>query len=169
MLEGNYFDKQYISPAICKRIINEYTPKVKLVTSDIRASKNYHERNKNTWLYSFIDEFIKTNIGVEYGLIQRVTVLRYDTGDYFLTHTDGSGNAFHNPNLQYHFYGGVELGERTDFDGGEFYIKNENVDFKKGRLFTHGFTDSHGVNTITSGTRWSIHFLIESNKPQPLI
>ena len=75
-----------------------------------------------------------------------------------------SSNTQLNPSLPNHFYGGVELSERAEFTGGEFFINDKIVDFKKGRMFTHGFSDSHGVNMVTSGTRWSIHFLINNNK-----
>lgn len=158
------FDTEYLSDEICEKIINEYSSKVTLIKSNIRSQKNYHERDKKSWLYTYIDKFIKINIGNNFQLIERVTVLRYDKGDYFIEHVDGPHNKGMNSTLPPHFYGGVELNNKSEFEGGEFFIKGNNVSFKKGRMFTHGFSDSHGVTKINRGVRWSIHFLIKNNK-----
>jgi hypothetical protein len=66
--------------------------------------------------------------------------------------------------MPFHFYGGVELSDKSSFSGGEFLLKGKILDFKKGRLFTHGFSDLHGVNKVKNGIRWSIHFPILENK-----
>ena len=155
------FDSFLLSDELCEKIISEYKNKVTLVEMvNGRRQKNYHEYDTNSWIHSIIDNLIKQNIGQEYELLERVTILRYDEGDYFIEHVDGPGNVRMGKNLPYHFYGGIELSEKSEFDGGEFYIEGKDVDYKKGRIFTHGFSDKHGVRKVTKGTRWSIHFLI---------
>ena len=146
------------------RIKLEYFNKLEVMESEIRKQKNYHIYDSNSWVHDCVNELISKNLGSEYHLIARVTVLKYESGDFFLKHKDGPSNTKLNPSLPNHFYGGVELSERSTFSGGEFFINDKIVDFKKGRMFTHGFSDSHGVNMVTSGTRWSIHFLINNNK-----
>ena len=44
-----------------------------------------------------------------------------------------------------------------DFEGGEFYINNEEVKFNKGdiMIFPSNFMYSHGVKPITKGERYS--------------
>lgn len=144
------------------RIKLEYFNKLEVMESEIRKQKNYHIYDSNSWVHDCINELISKNLGSEYHLIARVTVLKYESGDFFLKHKDGPSNTKLNPSLPNHFYGGVELSERHEFSGGEFFTNDKIVDFKKGRMFTHGFSDSHGVNMVTSGTRWSIHFLINN-------
>jgi hypothetical protein len=158
------WDDFLLSDEISNKIKLEYFNKLKPVESSIRKQKNYHILDCNSWIHNCVNELISKNIGDEYCLLKRVTVLKYEVGDFFLKHIDGPSNTQLNPNLPNHFYGGVELSERDEFTGGEFFINDKNVDFKKGRMFTHGFSDLHGVNLVTSGTRWSIHFLIKNTK-----
>ncbi len=163
------YNKFILSNLECKKIKDLYVSKLIFQESSIRKQKNYHETDTNSWLYNFIDNFIKKNIGDKYSLLQRVTILKYEQGDFFLKHTDGIWNSTLSKELPFHFYGGIELSERKEFDGGEFFIKDKKVDYLKGRLFTHGFEDSHGVEKIKKGIRWSLHFLITDFKPKPLI
>jgi len=153
----------------CNKIKKLYNYKLILRETRIRKQRNYHETDECSWLYKLIDNFIKVNLGKYHSLLQRVTILRYDKGDYFKKHSDGNHNQSTSENLPYHFYGGVELNEKDEFDGGEFFVSDEIVDYKKGRLFTHGFEESHGVKEVTRGTRWSIHFLISDGKKTTLI
>lgn len=157
------FDKFLISDKLCDNIKLEYENKIKLI--DIykgRRQKYYHEYSEDSWIHELVNKLIHKNLGSEYKILERVTILKYDVGDYFIEHVDGPNNLKINKELPYHFYGGVELCNKSEFDGGDFYINGKNVDFKKGRLFTHGFNDKHGVKEIIRGTRWSIHFLIQS-------
>ena len=89
-------------------------------------------------MHKKVKKLIQENLGEKCSLLNRVTVLKYEPGDFFSKHTDGSYNTRLSKTLPYHFYGGVELCERQEFKGGEFFIKDKNVKFKKGRLFTHG-------------------------------
>jgi len=155
------FDKFLLSDKICKKIISEYKDKVSLIEMvNVRRQKNYHEYDGTSWVHEVVSDLICKNLGSQYKLLERVTILRYDISDYFIEHVDGPSNTKMRNDLSYHFYGGVELSEKSDFDGGEFFIKKKKVDYKKGRIFTHGFSDPHSVSKITRGTRWSIHFLI---------
>ena len=163
------FNKLLLSEKECSKIKSYYDSKLSLEENEIRKQSNYHETDNNSWLFSLIDNFIKKNIGNQYDLIQRVTILKYVKGDFFLKHTDGIWNSTLDSKLPFHFYGGVELNNKTEFEGGEFFIKDNNVEYFKGRLFTHGFEDSHGVNEVKKGTRWSLHFLITDNKPKSFI
>ena len=158
------FDNFLLSDYLCERIKQEYSNKLELTYSDIRKNKKYHEFDKTSWIHKEVDTLIKKAIGSTYSLLSRVTVLKYEKGDYFLKHEDGPSNSRLNSELPHHFYGGVELSERGEFEGGDFYINDNIVDYKKGRIFTHGFSDSHGVKEVISGCRWSIHFLIENNE-----
>jgi len=62
--------------------------------------------------------------------------------------------------LKPHFFGGAELCDNNEFNGGDFYIDGKIVEYKKGRMFTHSFNDLHEIKEVTDGTRWSVHFLI---------
>lgn len=158
----------------CTNIINSYKDKLEhrefyLQGKLVRKQKLFSEKDHTSEIFNSINKIIKVNLGEEYLLLRRVTILRYDEGDFFAEHSDGPGNRANNKELPYHFYGGIELSNREDFDGGEFFIKGQNVNFKKGRLFTHGYDDLHGVREVTRGTRWSIHFLIIKNYIDKLI
>ena len=163
------FNNEYISEDICDKIKHEYGSKLVLQERDIRRQHVFHEKNEDSWIFKYIDKFIKTNIGKSYSLLKRVTVLKYSIGDFFDKHTDGIWNTELTDNLPMHFYGGVELSDRHEFKGGEFFIKSKNVEFEKGRLFTHGYSDSHGVSKVTEGVRWSLPFLIEQNTGSKII
>ena len=163
------FDKLLLSNEECNNIKLLYENKLILVEGNIRRQKNYHELEDTSWLHKKVKKLIQENLGEKYSLLNRVTVLKYEPGDFFSKHTDGSYNTRLSKTLPYHFYGGVELCERQEFKGGEFFIKDKNVKFKKGRLFTHGFDDSHGVKKVEEGIRWSLHFLIEEKKEKKFI
>lgn len=164
------FNSTRISDEDCIKIINSYESKLSLQENDIRRQSNFHETNKDSWLFKLINQFIKNTIGNKYFLIERVTILKYTSGDFFLTHRDGDWNSsLSNYKLPYHFYGGLELNEKAEYEGGEFYINSSTVEHRKGRLFTHGFSDLHGVKKVKSGIRWSLHFLIGGPNIQSLI
>ena len=167
-------NKFLLSDNICEKIKSEYKDKVTLVKSDIRQQKNYHELNENSWLFDEIKKLVSSNLGDEYSLYNRVTILKYVKGDYFLEHSDGPSNAtlrnqYGNKKLKAHFFGGVELCDSSEFKGGDFYIDGKLVEYKKGRMFTHGFNDLHEVKEVTDGERWSIHFLIHTENLSSLI
>lgn len=155
------FDNFLLSNDSCEKIINLYQDKVKDVKSQIRKQKNYHEIDSNSWLFKTIKKLVNDNLGDDYELIDRVTVLKYEKGDFFLEHNDGPGNYALKNTLPNHIYGGIELCEKSEYEGGEFFIERKKVEYKKGRIFTHGFSDFHSVTEVTSGIRWSIHFVIE--------
>ena len=163
------FDKVLLSNEECNIIKSLYEDKLVLREREIRRQKNYHEIENNSWLHKKVSNLIQKNLGNNYSLLERVTILKYEPGDFFSKHIDGSYNTSLSKTLPYHFYGGIELCEREEFKGGEFFIKDKKVDYLKGRLFTHGFEDSHGVEEVKKGIRWSLHFLITNYKPKALI
>ena len=163
------FDKVLLSNEECDKIKSLYEDKLVLREREIRRQKNYHETENNSWLHKKVGNLIQKNLGSKYSLLERVTILKYEPGDFFSKHIDGSYNTSLSKTLPYHFYGGIELCERKEFKGGEFFIKDKNVEFKKGRLFTHGFDDSHGVKKVEEGIRWSLHFLIKEKIEKKLI
>ena len=60
--------------------------------------------------------------------------------------------------------GGIELSDKSDFEGGQFVVKNIPILFEKGKLLTHKVTDSHEITKLKKGTRWSLHFGINKLK-----
>ena len=159
------FDKTLLDNEICEKIKNIYEEKlVKSYVHNLRKQMVFHERELSSWLFQHIKKFIKDNLGNDYHLIERVTVLKYNKGDFFKVHLDGPHNTTLNPSLPHHFYGGVEISNENDFTGGEFIIDDNPVPFVKGRLFTHGFETLHGVNEVVNGIRWSLHFPIHHSK-----
>jgi len=157
----SFFDTIIIPDSICDRIKETYIDKLKVINiPNLRHQMVYNERNESSWIYQYVNQFVIDNMGSDYSLIERVAILKYEKGDYFKIHTDGKWNTQLNKELPYHFYGGVEISDKNEFEGGEFIINNNKVDFKKGRLFTHGFETEHGVSEVIIGTRWSIHFPI---------
>lgn len=158
-------NKFLLSDDVCERIKSEYEDKLTLIKSNVRQQKNHHEKNENSWIFKEIKKLVSVNLGDEYSLYNRVTILKYVKGDYFLEHSDGPSNAalrseYGSEKLKPHFFGGVELCDSNEFEGGDFYIDGKLVEYKKGRMFTHGFNDLHEVKKVTNGERWSIHFLI---------
>lgn len=102
------FDKLLLSDEICTKIQLEYEDKLQLI--DIpkgRRQKNYHEYDTSSWIHDVVQNLIKVNIGNDYKLLERVTILKYEVGDYFVEHVDGPNNVKPNYILPYHFYGGV--------------------------------------------------------------
>jgi len=149
-----------IPKEICKFIINEYFDKVMSIRTVNRCQSVYHETNKSSWLFKYIDNLIKQNLGNNYHLLQRVTVLKYKKGDFFLRHSDGPWNSKITKNLPNHFYGGVELSDNGDYTGGEFEIEGSPVEFTQGRICTQSYDALHEVKLVKGGIRWSLHFLI---------
>ncbi len=160
------FDKVLLSDEDCDSIKELYKDKLVRIEDrnafPARAHHKYNETDPDSWLHKTVQSLITSNLGDDYYLIQRVTVLRYRINDIFGDHYDGSWNVQSNKLLtENHFYGGVELSNREDFKGGEFYIQGEDVELVKGRLYTHHFDDRHGVKMVQDGVRWSIHFIID--------
>lgn len=166
---NRYLLKSTLSEDICKKIISLYDDKLIPMRKTYRSQKIYHETNTQSWLCKIIDKLIKENLNDNYQLLQRVTILKYEPGDYFAKHTDGEWNTLLTPNLPNHFYGGIELSKEDSFIGGEFEIE-ENVNiFKQGRIFTHEFDDLHEVKKVIKGVRWALHFLIRHNHTPRII
>lgn len=161
------FDKFLLSDENCNSIKELYKKKLVRIEDrnafPARAHDKYNETDSDSWLHRTVQSLISSNLGKDYFLIQRVTVLRYRINDIFGNHLDGRWNKESNNLLtDSHFYGGVELSDKKDFKGGEFYIEDEDVEFIKGRLYTHHHYDHHGVKMVQDGVRWSLHFIIDN-------
>lgn len=156
-------DKVLLSDSDCNLVKELYQNKLTRIENKTRAHYKYNEFDSDTWLHRKIQSLVNDNLGNDYALVERVTVLKYKVGDYFGEHSDGPWNLKFSPGLtNSHFYAGIELSDKEDFTGGEFYIEGKDVEFLKGRMFTHGFDDTHGVKPVTDGTRWSVHFIIDN-------
>lgn len=166
--------KRYLSSLIipqetCEHIISVYFNKVEEVNLSYRRQKVYHEVDHGSWLFNYVDNLIKENFGKEYKLLQRVTILKYEKGDFFHKHTDGDWNSKLTKNLPEHFYAGVELSKEDSFIGGKFEIDGIPLEFKQGRIFTHSYNEPHEVTIIEDGVRWSIHFLVQLKSQSSII
>ena len=111
------------------------------------------------WLWNDVNRLIQTNINSDHFLTLWISVLKYDKGNYFLSHEDSP-----NQNDNRFMSGGVELSKKDDFKGGEFVILNETVQFDRGSLISHNVTTPHEIKEVTNGTRWSLHFGINRRK-----
>ena len=118
------FGKVLLSDEDCDSIKELYKDKLVRIEDrnafPARAHHKYNETDPDSWLHKTVQSLITSNLGDDYYLIQRVTVLRYRINDIFGDHYDGSWNVQSNKLLtENHFYGGVELSNREDFKGGE--------------------------------------------------
>jgi len=156
-----YLNKKVVPPDICENIISIYSDKLSNIDLSYRRNKVYHETNSSSWIFNYIDNLIKENFGDEYKLLQRVTILKYESGDFFHKHTDGDWNSNLTKNLPHHFYCGIELSKENDFNGGKFEVDGVQLEFKQGRIFTHSYNEPHEVTMVKDGVRWSIHFLVQ--------
>jgi hypothetical protein len=156
-----FFDKKIFDPELAERVKAEFIDNMAYITDlEIKRYKKVSLKDESHWLWNAVDDMLKVNIGPEYSLLQRVTILRYDPGDFFDSHQDGPWNSRVSFNLPKHFYGGIEICEKSEFEGGEFFIDDKNIPFQKGRLFTHSWDSWHGIRKLTKGRRWSLDFLI---------
>lgn len=163
-----YYNVLDIADITASEIISYYEDKVVESKDKVRRCKEYNETNKDSFLYQYCEKFIQINIDQDHFILDRIKVLRYDEGDYFKSHTDGYHNS-KNKSLDYHFYGGVELSDEKDFEGGKFIHKGKERSFKKGVLVLHKHDEEHEVTPVTKGTRWSIHFPITNKRGKTLL
>jgi len=132
-------------------------------------SKNYmiqnEELKKNTWFYinaipqfNFVKDIINNdlkNINENYKCSDWITLLIYETGDFFGLHNDD----YVSQKNQTLFSGGYLLNK--DYEGGEFIISNKKLEVGIGELFYFSRKEEHEVKKIKSGKRYSLHFAIE--------
>jgi len=115
--------------------------------------------DKYKWLWKDVDTLIKRNLGNNYYLSLWLIVLKYSKGDYFEKHQDrptqDDGRCLS---------GGVQLSDKNDFEGADYVVKDEVMEFVRGKLFTHKLTDEHEITKTKKGTRWSLHFGINKLK-----
>ncbi len=157
-MENFKFTEEY-----CDNLINLFTSDeiVKPLDNFERKHKLFivKENNVYTWLWDDVNKLIKSNLGDNHFLTLWISILRYDKGDYFLKHED---SPYQNDDR--FMSGGVELSKENDFEGGEFVINNEAVEFERGKLITHGIKTPDEIKEVTKGTRWSLHFGINRKK-----
>jgi hypothetical protein len=151
-----------LSNEYCDDIINHLNDLVEDFQTFDRKYKRFiiHQNNEEyKYLWNDIDLLIKNNFGNNHYLSIWIIVLRYDVGDYFLPHMDR-----YNQDDDRYLSGGVELSNKSDFEGGEFIVNNLITPFERGKLITHKVTELHEIKPIISGTRWSLHFGINKSK-----
>lgn len=112
-------------------------------------------------------DFIKTLINKElksidknYEVSEFITLLKYQTGDFFDKHTDAS--SYKSAKIHTILSGGYLLNQ--NYDGGDFIINSTKLNVGIGELFTFGRTEPHEVTKVTNGIRLSIHFAVNSLK-----
>ena len=151
----------------CNNIIKVFSEEETMETFVIkgRSYKRFiiHEnlpiRDKYEWLWNDIEDIVKCNLGNNYRLTIWLIVLKYEKGDYFQKHLDRP-----NQDDDRCLSGGIELSDKSDFEGADFVVKNIPIEFERGKLLTHKVTDSHEITKLTKGTRWSLHFGINKQK-----
>jgi len=138
--------------------------------------ENYNlEYKRNKWLRitSFSEfNFVKSIVNRDLKKVNRfyeagdfITLLIYTKGDFFGKHIDGpSYSSKEHKTIK---TGGYLL--NTDYEGGDFLIKNKILRVGIGELFWFGRDDWHEVKEVTNGIRYSLHFAINENKPKILI
>jgi len=157
-MDNSKFSKEY-----CDKIVKYFSNStlLKPISNFERKHKMFIVR-ENTgfdWLWDDVNTLIKTNINSDHFLTLWISVLRYDKGDYFSKHEDSP-----NQSDSRFMSGGIELSEKNDFEGGEFVILNETVEFDRGSLISHSVITPHEIKKVTNGTRWSLHFGINRKK-----
>jgi predicted 2-oxoglutarate/Fe(II)-dependent dioxygenase YbiX len=128
--------------------------------------KNYNFGKQNTKIISYHDNLIKNIINLkeifycdlnnkilvdtilkyvsveEDEMIYSLHYIKYETGYYANKHLDIKSNKTYLIMLN------------DNFEGGELYVNNELVNFKKGDIVNfNGQTEKHAVKEITSGCR----------------
>ena len=73
------------------------------------------------------------------------------------------GNKFVKEN-----FGGIELSNHNDYEGGRSILNGLDSKSKRGHLFVHSPDEVHEITEVTKGTRYSLHFCISKN-PNKLI
>ena len=130
---------------------------------------------KNKWLkinkfseFNFVREIINKDlkkVNKFYQVGDFITLLVYNKGDFFGRHIDGP--SYISTKLKTIMTGGYLL--NTKYKGGEFIVEDKALNTKPGELFLFGREDWHEVKEVTEGTRYSLHFAINENKPKVLI
>ena len=79
----NIWNDFLLSDEYSNTIKLEYTNKLQPIESNIRKQKNYHILDCSSWIHDCVNELILKNIGNNYCLVDRVTILKYEVGDFF--------------------------------------------------------------------------------------
>lgn len=152
------------SKSFCDKII-DYSLKTSILEEIETPNRKYKravimENDFNwNWLWNSVDKMIKENLGDSYSLTDWIMILRYDVGDYFLEHIDlGNDSPYRD------YSGGVELLDKSEYEGGEFVLEKKVKKIQRGELFTHLQNQQHSIKKITKGTRWALHFCIVKDR-----
>jgi hypothetical protein len=149
------YDKKVLSKDFCNKLI-EYAE----IDDNLKREVNFQKEvsrfymtgdNIPKWIFDELDNLIKTNLGELYFIKHWIVILRYTKGDFFRKHTDDS----YDDRL---LSGGVELNPNSDYKGGRLITSNKINKTAVGEFFTHTTKESHFVETITEGVRYSLHF-----------
>lgn len=130
---------------------------------------------KNIWFkinkveeFNFVRELINKEleyINPTYKISDWITLLIYNKGDFFSLHKDS--DSYLPENKRTVLSGGYILNK--DFEGGDFLIDGKKLECKVGELFYFGRNVLHEVTKIHSGTRYSLHFAIDTNINKTII
>ena len=151
----------------CNNIIKVFSEEETMETFVIkgRSYKRFiiHENSpiidKYQWLWNDIEDIVKCNLGNNHYLTIWIIVLKYIEGDYFKLHQD----RYFNDDDRC-LSGGVELSDKNDFEGADYVVKGNPLEFERGKLLTHRLNDLHEITPTKKGTRWSLHFGINKLK-----
>ena len=116
---------------------------------------DFEKDGEYSWIWVAVDDLIKNTLGVNFYLKNWVIGLRYDIGDYFLEHKDDYGTK--NDRV---LSGGVELSDKSTYDGGVYLLEGVDMRAERGVLFTHNPHTRHEITKVTKGSRYSLHFCI---------
>ena len=130
---------------------------------------------KNKWLkiskfpeFNFVRKLINEDlkrINEFYQVGDFITLLIYNKGDFFGSHIDGP--SYISTKSKTVMTGGYLL--NTGYKGGDFIVEDTTLNTKPGELFLFGRNVWHEVKEVTEGTRYSLHFAINENRPKILI
>jgi hypothetical protein len=152
------YNSHFLNIEYCNKVI-EYFDNLNQYKKDIDSLKSVSrfyvsgEDEENQWIRDDVNNLVKQNLGNEYYINSWLVVLKYEKGDYYHLHDDASY-------IRRWSSGGVELNDKSEYQGGEFVFGDEVLDVIPGQLFTHTDKEFHEVKEITSGTRYSLHFNI---------
>lgn len=106
-------------------------------------------------LFDKINKYCFENIGIRINKLH-VNILKYNPGDLFERHIDRHKNLKFNQKFVFN----INAVLNDEFEGGEFYL--EDVPYIKdvGEVYHYNSTQYHEVKPITSGTRYSVLFVI---------
>ena len=151
------YDKKFLSKEFCNKLIDFAEQDNNLFREENFQKEVYKfyltDSTIPKWISEELDSLIKTNLSDSFYIKHWIVILKYIKGDFFKKHTDDD----YDDRL---LSGGVELNSKDEYEGGRLITSNKINDTEVGQFFTHTTKEKHFVETITKGTRYSLHFPI---------